>query len=241
MSISKFCAHRGLSALMPENTLPAFAAAIALGADEIEWDVRLTRDGRMIVSHDDELERISDGKGTVGDYTLKELRELNAGHELGWRVPFCTPEEVFAQFANRVTFNIHLKEAGKEGHMVKELAKLAQKHAACESVYFAASPSELEWIACAAPSIRRVGIQLPEDEMGIFEMAKTFRCSGVQFWLGMFDKALIDRLHQENIWCNLYYADTQEDYRRFFAMGVDTLLTNRMDLAAYYRQTQRQC
>ena len=95
MIIKSFCAHRGLSALVPENTLPAFAAAYALGADEIEFDVRLTCDGRMVVSHDSKLERISDGRGRVADFTLAELRELNVGIKQGWQVGLCTPEEVF--------------------------------------------------------------------------------------------------------------------------------------------------
>lgn len=237
MKNRKFCAHRGLSALMPENTLPAFGAAIALGADEIEFDVWLTRDGRMIVSHDETLERISDGMGNLADLTLKEITEMNAGHILGWHVPFCTPEEIFEQFANRTVFNIHLKEAGEQGSLVRELVKLAQKHNACDSIYFAASPAELEWIQRAAPDIPRVAIQLPEDEIGIYEMAKTFDCSGVQFWLDMFDEELINRLHADNIWCNLYFADGMKAYEKYFGMGIDTLLTNRMDLAADYRRT----
>ena len=50
--MKKFCAHRGLSKLMPENTLPAFAAALSLGADEIEFDIRLTKDQKLIVAID---------------------------------------------------------------------------------------------------------------------------------------------------------------------------------------------
>ena len=60
-----FCAHRGVSGLMPENSLPAFGAALALGADEIELDVWLTKDGQLVVSHDVTLDRISDGTGKV--------------------------------------------------------------------------------------------------------------------------------------------------------------------------------
>ena len=115
----RFCAHRGVSALMPENTLPAFAAALALGADEIEFDVRLTRDGQMIVSHDGTLDRISDGKGNLQDLTLRELKELNIGVKQGWKVPFCTPEEVFEQLANKIVFNIHLKEHGEDGLLIR--------------------------------------------------------------------------------------------------------------------------
>ena len=78
-----------------------------------------------------------------------------------------------------------------------------------------------------------VAIDLDDNRL---EMAKKYGCAGVQFWLGMFDQELIDRLHDEEIHCNLYFADTFEDYEKYFAMGIDTLLTNRMDLAADYRK-----
>ena len=115
----RFCAHRGLSALTPENTLPAFSAALALGADEIEFDVRLTKDAQLIVSHDNTLERISDGSGKLRDHTLSELRGLNIGIKHGWQVGFCTPEEVFSLLANKIRFNIHLKEHGEEGYLMQ--------------------------------------------------------------------------------------------------------------------------
>ena len=236
MREKKFCAHRGLSALTPENTLPAFAAALALGADEIEFDVRLTKDNRLVVSHDNTLERISDGEGKLCDHTLEELKKLNIGVKEGWTVPFCTPEEVFEQFANKMTFNIHLKEHGEEGYLIRELVKIAEKYDACKNIYFAGSPEVLEWMQKVAPQIPRTAIQLRRDTIGIYEMAKKYDCSGVQFWLGMFDQELIDRLHGEGIRCNLYFADTHEDYDAYFGMGIDTLLTNRMDLAADYKR-----
>lgn len=232
----KFCAHRGVSALMPENTLPAFAAALALGADEIEFDVRLTKDNQLIVSHDPHLDRISDGHGQVSDYTLDELRQLNIGGKHGWTVSFCTPAEVFALLANKIDFNIHLKQHGEDGYIIRELVKLIEQYDAFDHVYFAGSPSEQEWMERVAPEVHRTAIQLPGDEIGIYEMAEKYRCSGVQFWLGMFDEELIRRLHEKNIRCNLYYADNDENYAKYFAMGVDTLLTNRMDLAADYKR-----
>lgn len=236
MKHPKFCAHRGLSALMPENTLPAFAAAISLGADEIEFDVRLTKDAKLIVSHDNSLERISNGSGNLCDFTLEELKTLNIGVKRGWTVPFCTAEDVFAQFSNKVVFNIHLKEHGKDGYLIRELVKLAEKYDASDHIYFAGSPDELSWMQKIAPNIQRTAIQLPRDTMEIFHMASTYDCSRVQFWLGMFDEALIQKMHAAGIRCNLYFADTPADYEKYFSMGIDTLLTNRMDLAADYRR-----
>ena len=223
---------------MPENTLPAFAAALALGADEIEFDVRLTKDQCLIVSHDGTLERISDGQGELKDYTLSELKKLNIGVKRGWVVPFCTAEEVFEQLANKIVFNIHLKESGEDGYLIRELLRLIEKYDAHQSVYFAGSSNELYWMEKVAPNVPRVAIQLPMDESGIFEIAQKYHCAGVQFWLDMFDKALIDQLHENGIFCNLFYADTAENYQKYFDMGVDTILTNRMDLAADYRAKQ---
>ncbi len=235
----KFCAHRGLSALMPENTLPAFAAALALGADEIEFDVRLTKDLKLIVSHDGTLERISNGEGQLSDFTLQELRKLNIGIKKGWQVSFCTVEEVFAQFAKKIVFNIHLKEHGEDGYLVKELLQLIERYDAYDFVYFAASPKELEWLLRLAPQVKRVAIQLPNDKISIDEMALKYKCSGVQFWLDMFDESLINKLHEAGLFCNLFYADDAENYYKYFKMGIDTLLTNRMDLAAQFKSQNK--
>ena len=231
-----FCAHRGLSELTPENTLPAFAAAFALGADEIEFDVRLTADEKLIVSHDDKLERISDGHGKVSESTLDYLLSCNVGVHKGWIAHFCTPEEVFEHFANKMTFNIHLKEHGNDGILVKRLLELVEKHNAYNSVYFAASPGELYWLQKLAPDIPRAAIQLPGDEIGIYEMAKKYGCSKVQLWRDMFDEELILHLHNNGILCNMFWADTVEDYDKYFSLGIDTLLTNRMDIAADYKK-----
>jgi len=239
MEKKRFCAHRGLSALTPENTLAAFGAAQALGADEIEFDVRLTRDRQLIVSHDPVLERVSDGTGRVEEHTLEELLSLNVGGKMGWVARFCTPEEVFAAFANKLTFNIHLKEHGEKGFLIRELQKLTDRYRAHEHVYFAGSPSELEWMEKIAPEIPRTAIQLPKDQIDIVEMAEHYHCSGVQFWLGMFDESTIRTLHEKGIRCNLFYADTEEDYENYFTMGIDTLLTNRMDRAAAFRERNK--
>ena len=84
-----FCVHRGVSALMPENTLPAFAASLALGAEEIEFDIRETKDHKMIVSHDGNLDRISDGTGSLQDFTLDELRRMAEGTRMSTRRHIC--------------------------------------------------------------------------------------------------------------------------------------------------------
>ena len=228
-----FCAHRGVSALMPENTLPAFAASLALGADEIEFDIRLTKDRKMVISHDDNLERISDGKGKVIDHTLDELKQMNIGLKHGWKIPFCDAREVFEQFANKMVFNMHVKEHGDGGYLITELAKLIKEYKAEENCYFAAVPTELEWMQKVAPEIRRCAIQHPEHP-DVWDDAVKYDCFRVQFWYGMFEQKHIELLHDKGIGCNVFFADTPEDYTKYFDMGMDNILTNRMDLAAQY-------
>jgi len=87
-------AHRGASAVAPENTMTAFRLAAEAGADLIELDVHLTADGEAVVIHDETLERTTNGRGLVGERTLAEIRALDASRGAGEGVP--TLEEVVA-------------------------------------------------------------------------------------------------------------------------------------------------
>ncbi|HYL79422.1 MAG TPA: glycerophosphodiester phosphodiesterase [Candidatus Acidoferrum sp.] len=115
--------HRGASALAPENTLAAFRKAIELGADGMEMDLQLTRDGAVVVIHDDTLERTTDGRGRVTDLSLAEVKQADAGVKFapayrGERIP--TLGEVIdlvkACGNDRVRLNLEIKFGkGREG------------------------------------------------------------------------------------------------------------------------------
>ena len=74
-------AHRGYSGVYPENTMLAFRKAVEAGSDEIELDVQLTKDGTLVVIHDEKVDRTTDGTGAVRDLSFAELRKLDAGTE----------------------------------------------------------------------------------------------------------------------------------------------------------------
>ena len=76
----KIFAHRGASAYAPENTLEAFRLAMEQGADGIELDVQLTKDGELVVIHDETIDRVSNGKGAVRDYTQEELKSFSVSN-----------------------------------------------------------------------------------------------------------------------------------------------------------------
>ena len=83
MKYPRICAHRGFNTIAPENTMPAFGAAISMGAQEIEFDIWSTKDGVLVSCHDDTLERVSDGEGKIYDHTYEELLKLDFGIKAG--------------------------------------------------------------------------------------------------------------------------------------------------------------
>jgi len=118
-------AHRGASAAAPENTLAAFRAAEDAGADGIELDVHLSRDGVPVVIHDETVDRTTDGHGRISSMSVGQLQQLDAGSWFspafsGEKVP--TLEEVFSWAADRLRFNVEIK-AGPAGLAVIELLR----------------------------------------------------------------------------------------------------------------------
>ncbi len=99
--------HRGAAGLAPENTLASFRRAVALGVDAVEFDVHCVQ-GRLIVIHDDAVDRTTNGRGKVAGHTLATLRRLDAGG--GERIPFL--EEVLACLPPQTGVNIELKSQG---------------------------------------------------------------------------------------------------------------------------------
>src|SRR5574337_1574840 len=105
-------AHRGAAALAPENTMAAFEKAVELGADAIELDLHVSRDGELVVIHDQTLDRTTNGHGPVHACNLQELRQLDAGRWFGesfagQRIP--TLAEVLDRFAGKVLLALEVK------------------------------------------------------------------------------------------------------------------------------------
>ena len=116
-------AHRGASAYAPENTMAVFRKAVELGAPEVETDVGFTKDGGLILFHDGTLDRTTNGHGVPSDYTLAELKELDAGSWMkpeenpgfAWDRDFSgerlsTLDELFREFGNNLIYHVELKD-----------------------------------------------------------------------------------------------------------------------------------
>lgn len=105
-------AHRGASGYAPENTLLAFEKAAEMNADGVELDVQLTKDGVLVVTHDEKVNRVTDREGFVKDYTFEELREMNfnAGKKKFGKVLIPTLEEVYKLLKpSGLTINVEIK------------------------------------------------------------------------------------------------------------------------------------
>ncbi len=114
----KVFAHRGSSQAHPENTLEAFAAAIEEGASGIETDVQLTRDGRLVLVHDDDLRRVAGSPRRIAELTWQELRSFDVGG--GQRVPAL--EELWELAGNRLQLNLEIKAPAAAAALVAFLA-----------------------------------------------------------------------------------------------------------------------
>ena len=109
---TKVWAHRGASGYAPENTLDAFRKAVEMGADGIELDVQMTKDGELVVIHDETIDRVSNGKGWVKDYTYEELKKFNFNktHQEYTKEEIPTLEQVYRLIKpTNLTINVEIK------------------------------------------------------------------------------------------------------------------------------------
>lgn len=114
-------AHRGWCSAYPENTMPAFRAAAELGVDQLETDVRVTKDGELVLIHDATVDRTTNGTGLVLEKTLAELRALDAGSYMGEafrgvQIPTFTEFMEYVKGFPTLTLDIELKEWPTKGH-----------------------------------------------------------------------------------------------------------------------------
>ena len=234
MPYPRICAHRGFKTIAPENSLPAFGAAIALGADEIEFDVRFTSDAVPISIHDPVLERVSNGVGRVEEKTYEELLKLDFGAKNA--EPFrglkiLKVEEILAKFPRQTVLNIHIKsEIGKPypEENIQKIADLLEKYDCTAYAYFMGEPEVLEAALKVAPHIHRCmsAGSCDETKYAIVERAIKWKCHKVQFYKPCITQEMVDKAHANNLICNVFWSDDPVEAENYLKMGMDTILTN---------------
>lgn len=244
MKYPRLCAHRGFNTIAPENSMPAFGAAVALGAQEIEFDLWSTKDRVLVSSHDSTLERVSDGNGKIYEHTYEELLSLdfgiNHGEKFkGLRIP--TFEDILKKFAGRVIMNIHVKiwDMNFDDPMIEEIVALIRKYDCEKHIYFMTTNDEIiKRVKEYAPDLGVcVGWNGNKDPMSIVDRAIALGAYKVQLFKPYFNKESVEKAHAHGILCNVFYADDPDEARSYFEMGIDTVLTN--DYLAIYNATEK--
>ncbi|BCJ32506.1 glycerophosphoryl diester phosphodiesterase [Actinocatenispora thailandica] len=214
--------HRGALGLEPENTLRSFRRAQQAGADEVELDIRLSADGRLVVVHDATVDRTTDGTGPVADLTLAQLRSLDAGD--GERIP--TYAEVLAAIDLPVQTEIKAIEA------VPAFAALVREQDLTGRVYAASHHAEiLAAVRAAVPEVPRALI-LPSSPADAVEQARAVDARWLALGIRNLTADLVDAVHDAGIAIDAWPVPDPATLDRARALGVAAVTTDNPHLLA---------
>jgi glycerophosphoryl diester phosphodiesterase len=232
-------AHRGASHQAPANTLAAFRLAAEMGADGLELDVHLSRDGEPVVIHDFSLEATTDGQGRVSEKTLAELKQLDAG---GWfdarfsgeRIP--TLQEVIDAVGQRLLLNIELKAEGwQDNGLAAAVVRSVEDNQLLERVILSSfNPLTLWHVRRLNPWIA-TGLLYSPDMPLVLRKAwprHLIRPTALHPYYPMIDAGFMRWAHERGYRVHTWTVDEPEDMWRMVRHGVDLIITNRPDLLA---------
>lgn len=227
--------HRGYPAKFPENTLASFDGAMQAGCDMIELDVTLTKDRKVMVIHDDTLDRTTTGRGPVSGHTLEEIKALDAGSWFDMRfseerVPELS--EVLKQTAGRCMLNIEIKKSAFEAdypadaieHQVVELIKTSR---AMDRVIISSFDQRiLQRIAAmeAPPAIAYISDHGADKR--VLEMLLGMKAFSWHPRFKVLTREQVEMLHAAGVRVFPWTINTREEAERMLALGVDGLICN---------------
>ncbi len=238
-------AHRGGSGLAPENTITAFRNAVEVGADVLEMDVRLTKDGTLVVIHDSTVNRVTNGAGTIRRFTLAELKRLDAGYnwtpDSGTTYPYRgqgitvpTLAEVFDTFPD-VRKSIEIKQADTAAAIT--LCDLIVDCDQTDKALVASMHDEvLDQFRRVCPD---VATSASEDEatfffvLNMFGLGLVYSPSAEAFQVPEFSdethvvtERFIEAAHDRNMEVHVWTVNEIADMQRLADMGVDGIITD---------------
>lgn len=223
-------AHRGYNVEYPENTMSAFRAALEKGAAAVEFDVSFSRDRKLVIIHDETLERTTNGHGRINELSLAELRKLDAGSWFdprfsGEKIPVL--EEVLDLAGHKVVLNIEIKEEylekeGTEDAIELQVLRLVKSRDLLSSTII--SSFEIEYLERLSklPHIPRLAFisRHPATE----EVVDRCKKLNLFSWNGLHEiitRKQVERLHRENIKVFAFTVNDPADYKRLLEIGVD--------------------
>ena len=226
------CAHRGQSGLFPENTMAAFEAAIALDVDFIECDVHRTADGHIVVMHDADVKRTTDGEGPLAGMTLDQVRALDAGswkseEFSGERVPLLA--EVLAHVAPRCVVDIEIKQRGIADQVARQIAEASMVR---RTTVVSFSLDDLSDAKRAVPDLSCGLItggpeaDTPEAIRALISSALGAGCNFITCAHGAVTETLVRECHLAGLVIMAWTMDKPEDIQRMIDRQVDALVSN---------------
>lgn len=217
--MTKVMGHRGAPVMEPENTLRSFKRALELGAAGVELDVQLTKDGRLAVIHDETLDRTTNGRGLVKDFTLAELQKLDAGK--GEPVPAL--EEVFDLAKGRAHLLVELKQPEAAPALLRCFqAYRAFDFADVISFWHPAVKALKEGEPRLHTGVLLVGC--PVDPAGL---ARAARAETLVLNYRYVNRELVDAAHRQEMRVIAWNIDDSAILPLYLAMHLDAICTNR--------------
>lgn len=221
-----FVAHRGLAPGQPENTLSAFREAIRLGAEVIEIDLRSTKDGEVVILHDETLDRTTNGKGKVTDFTLAELKKLDAGN--GEVIP--TYEEALECVAGSgVKLLLDIKESPLLDK--KKVVRITEKYGAIQNIIVGPrNVQDLKAFRALNPNLRTLGFIKSIVDIDDFLNAGCDIIRLWPYWINA-DPELVKYVQRKNhpVWTTVNDAPRQE-VEVLVKLGVNGVLSDLPDM-----------
>jgi glycerophosphoryl diester phosphodiesterase len=241
----KIFAHRGDAAHFPENTLPSFHSAAGIGADVIETDVRRSRDGHFMVFHDETIDRITNGHGRLGDYTLEELKHFDAGYRSladgesfpfrGKRIAIPSLEETLRELPHQ-RFNVDLK--ADDPVQAADYCALIRRCNASERVLTASEfTGNLKAVRRLAPEMATSASY--REVAGVFFLYRSgflFAKRGLaadalqipEFYRNrhVASPGMVRQVRQKGIRVHVWTVNAESDMRRLLDIGVDGIITD---------------
>jgi glycerophosphoryl diester phosphodiesterase len=237
LSAPVIVAHRGDKAFAPENTLSAFRQAAEKGADAVEFDVKLSADGQVIVLHDQTVDRTTNGAGNAAKLSLAALRELDAGVQFpgqfpGEKIP--TLDDVFTEYGRRLYMNVELTNYSTPNDaLVSKVVALVRSHELEKRVLFSSFLSgNLEKARRFLPEVPRALLTLP-GLMGLWGRNFGWRgdVAALNPYMSDITAGLVDRVHAAGKRVYAWTVIAEADIKRMIGLGVDGIITDDPALA----------
>ncbi len=229
--------HRGAPCAAPENTLAAFQVARELGVDGVELDVRLSRDGEVVVRHDDFLERTTDGHGQVRERTLSELQCLDAGawfgpQYAGERIP--TLRQVLRWSGGEVLLNIELKTQSLRDFALerKVVALVAEHRLESRVIVSSFNPLALRQVKHLNPGLHTGLLYAPGLPLYLRRawLRPLARPDTLHPQFRMVDGGYLHWARSSGYGVHVWAPADPKDLRHLIALEVDAIITDRPDL-----------